>query len=169
MTKPHNLPDDLLATPALQERFFLEAHFEGEAHGKLGYWFLRQRDNGKFSKKAVRYVPEYAVQRLSEILLDKLNKQVALGGAWILAWVNNGDKMVCMWMDGDGDVRFTLEVDAKDIFHPVEYRRTGLEKIVQDAYDAWSQWHLHMVEVLEPKAGRETYRRALGEKPPTAR
>ena len=169
MADPHKLPDDLLATPALQERFFLESLFEGERQRKLGYWHLRQRSNGDFSRKAVRYVPEPGVVRMSEILLGNINKKVGMGGAWVLAWMNEGDKLVLMWMDGDGDVQFTYELDAQQIFHPVPSRRMELNDIVNHCYESWKAWRFHMVEVLDSRPGIDTYRRALGEKPPTAR
>jgi len=168
MAKPHHLPDDLLATPALQERFFLESQFEGAGY-KSGYWFLRQRDNGEFSRKAVKYVPEYPVVRLTEMILGNLNKRVSQGGAWVSAWVNEGEKLINLWLDKDGDVQFTVETDAADLFHPVEYRRLDLDDIVANCFEAWRLWHHHMVDVLEVREGRDTYRRAQGEQPPSAR
>lgn len=167
MSSSHKLEDDLLATEALSERFFLESEFEGLSQG---YWHLRQRSNGRFSAKPMRgYVPDLERIAMAQILLDNLNKQVAMGGAWVVAWVNNGDKLVMLWMDADGDVRFTVESFANEIFHPVADRRTEFGSLITSAYQAWAQWKHHMVDVMDPRPGVDHYRRALGEKPHSAR
>lgn len=165
MPKSHKLPDDLLATPALSERLFHESIFEGASGG---YWHLRQRENGAFSRKPVGYVPPLAIMRMSEILLGRLNRELSAGGAWVVAWVNAGDKMVCLWMDGDGDVRFTYEADASQILHPVAAHRLDLDDIVNACFESWKLWKMAMVDVLDPRPGKDHYRRALGETPPSA-
>lgn len=108
-------------------------------------------------------------------LLQSLNHHVGNGGGWLVGFTHppasheliktDGDnawgRLICIWLDEDGDPQFTYESDHP-FFHMYQQ---GIQYYTQQAWDSWASWKKIMRDDLDLKAG-QTYKRALGEANP---
>lgn len=154
--------DDLLATPSLAKRLHGESAFE--TGYPTGYWLIRQRSNGETYVSHKGYAPNLAEQIVAGELVKALNKHLPEGGAWVVAWVGWGTKCIALWLDPDGDIQFTVEIeeDATGIYE------AGLDHWVEQCADAWRLWYVSMRAVLDPSFEDQTFKKAQGQRAPSA-
>lgn len=161
MAQAHKLDDDLLITNHLETRLADEGAFESGDENK-GYWSARQRSNGQVITRAKGYEAGMAEASMATFLLQKLNKEIALDGMWVVSITDDGDRFIMVWFDGDGDAQFTVEVDMDEI--PLE----DWTHWVQSCMEAWECWHENMRQVLAPKAD-QLFKKAQGQTPESIR
>ena len=91
---------------------------------------------------------------------EMLNRELDHLGHWIVAWA--GGHLHMLWRDADGDLQFTCEIDE-----PWPRVKAWPDTVFAErAETSYQQWLEHM-RAAERKQD-ETYRRALGEAPPTS-
>lgn len=167
----HKLPDDILITPTLLQRFETEAALEG---GDGRFWACLIRSNGDIVEHVDRGPAPLAEQRLfAHDMVTVLNNQLHHDGAWVITfnqWQKPEPKVApcytrvtLMWMDQDGDVRFSIEDDRP----PWEFLCDGMQEWLMKCESAWCAW-LASVAALELKAD-QTYKAAQGEIAPSVR
>lgn len=158
----HKLDDDLLVSLALQIRIQDEADFESGLKDQP-YWCAVERSNGDFKAFESGYKPEFHEILIAEQIIQALNKEIAHDGAWVVLWTDNGTRFAMLWVDGDGDVQFTCDVD-EDGAGMVE--KADLYVWIGQAEEAWQSWHHNMVTVLDPTED-QLFKRAQGQRPPS--
>lgn len=133
-----NLPDNIWLSPVIKKRLLMEAGFESTNHGrppKAQYWFSAPMATDLKSRMGVtlkNYVPgvfdvdphDMQMAFASE-LRWRLQQNIGHDGLWIAGWTHppgndqtirvDGDnawnRLVMVWLDGDGDPQFTVESD----------------------------------------------------------
>ena len=169
----HRLDDNRLITPALLRRFIAEAEAAGDEDR---YWAAIQREDGNW----LTHGGDEPTAFKKTVILDivaALNRHIAHDGAWVAVWVDpqpkplavlNGTdygKLVLMWMDMDGDVRFPIEIEEDDATLAIK----GYAHWCEQAEVAWNIWNDMRVEKVLALAGHEhLYKRALGQSAPSA-
>ena len=174
------LDDDTLITPTLLKRFVAEGMME-EGDGQ--HYACVQRSNGDFLVHHPGSPAALGEQTLfAADILRRLNRDLHHDGAWVIVFTHPSPpiegsmilaqpghceyrRYVLLWLDADGDVQIPVvwvkgECDQWDF---AEVLREGPEPIIGLCEGAWTTWHLHMRQVLEPRAG-ETFKRAKGQR-----
>lgn len=166
----HKLDDRTLITPLLLRRFRAEGEFEG-ANGLYAAYI--QKSDGNFLR--CNYICKGGMleQMFAEDMLNVLNRNIAHDGAWVVVYTHFAPprppeaegvfhRVAFLWMDKDGDVKFTVERDQP--LHQLIAEVT-LDDLVNQCEAAWGlrRWS---DQVLDVKPSQQ-YRRALGEKPPS--
>lgn len=175
-----------IITPTLLRRFKLEGEFEGSDGRHYG---LIPRDDGSLMCHHPGSPAVDAVQALwAADVLKLLNRELHHDGAWVVVFTNVRpvslecvlanpghapyDRYCLIWLDADGDPQFTVEWEAgitSDLQDFADVLLAGIESTAQKCEAAWSLWHTHMRQVLDPRIGKDTYRRAKGERAPSVR
>lgn len=138
---------------ALSRRVYVEAD-EREA------WMAVMRSNGEIRIKCNSPAHPHMSQSLFAIeMLRDLNKRIANSGAWTVGWCHGYTRMILIWMDGDGDPQFTVEVDDRiaDII------KAGVDHFTAQCYEAWAKWCWSQ-DILDLKP-EQTFKKAQGERP----
>ena len=166
----HKLDITLLTTPVLIRRLSLEAD-EGP------FWVLGTYSNGKrFALLPEKPIPPPVEEQkvFASDMVQMLNEDLHHDGAWFVGFTNPLDPVIpflastyygrffFLWIDQDGDPQFTIENDEQ--FWQV--LQAGPDEWLGHAETSWQQWHLMMRKVLAPSE-HQTFKRALGEKPPS--
>jgi len=121
------------------------------AHTLQGYWavvpFGKRLVHFIGSKGAGSFVPEahrlYAIE-----LCTKLNREIALGGKWLVCWCEFDLKLgmpshlSMLWMDRDGDVPFIVDSDER-----LAAQVHGLDDYIQQCAEAHAAWREMIREV----------------------
>lgn len=151
------LQDDPSVTAALGRRLYIEA---GEGDG----WACGVRENGDIKIVCnAQTRPHVFQQDFAFELVRKLNKQISNGGTWTVGWCDGWGKLIILWLDQDGDVQFTVEDDE-----PVNViLEAGADHFLSQCFDAYGKWRWSM-SILDLQDG-ETYKRAQGERRPSAK
>lgn len=155
------MDDDLLLSQTLMNRFGIEAQLNAPEKSTAAV-FLRG-SNGMM-KVIGSYKPDLAEKMVAEFMVTALNKRIPQGGRWVTAWLGTGAMFLMIWLDQDGDPQFTVEIeeDAPGIV------AVHFDHWINQAYEAWENWHHMMRDVLDPQDG-ETYKKAQGERPQSGR
>jgi len=170
--------EDLLLTPAMRQRFDIEAVFEQDADtfiaqqsgivvpmGAGGWWAAVQRTNGeihRFTNGRLLLDPT-ADQTIWQLdVLKILNHEIPHDGAWVVGWTHGNTRAIWLWLDQDGDVQFT--VDNEESWET----QAGTEMLhwIEQCEQGWSYWFHYMREVLDPNPDT-LFKRAQGQKPPS--
>lgn len=166
----HKLIDDLLITPTTLRRFEIEARLEG---GDGRHWALMQRSNGDFYSHG--HGPEALPEQVlfAQDMITALNRHLHHEGAWLVTfnqWQKPAPKMdACytrltfMWIDKDGDVRFSIE-DDRPIWEILTERP---EDWLMKCENAWVAWCAAMA-ALELRQD-QTFKQAQGQVAPSVR
>lgn len=174
-----------IVTKSLLQRFELEAdHDGGEA---FRYYGCILRDDGDL---CVHHPAAPAVDSMQLVwagrTLKFLNRELHFDGAWVVVFTNpskisfesaaHAEPRSCyyrrfclIWLDKDADPQFSVEWlhgDAPSMKDFAAVALAGPEVIAQMCAEARGLWGVSQ-EVLELKGG-EQYRRAKGEKAPSA-
>lgn len=153
--------------PAIVQRLREEAGF-------APWWAASTIDDDKvlsFGECQTR--PEQAQQMFARDMAWALNKHLHHDGRWIVQWVEPAaspvvlltgtryGKCLMIWMDGDGDIQFPIEMEE-----PFEViAAAGPDPWMEHAERGWWTWkNLQSALDLRP---HETYKRALGEAAPS--
>ena len=174
----HRLDESVLITPSLLRRFQAEAEFEG---GPGAYYAYIQKSDGAWLVHPMGPHPSAEQALFALDMLPLLNKEFHHDGAWVLVFTHpkpyppgaliavddrpGYGRFLFMWMDEDGDIRFPVECDDTDFTNVLA---SGAIHWCEQCETAWQVWHYNVVEVLEPRP-QEQFKRALGERPPSAR
>ena len=166
-----HLHDRVFCNPALYERMELEAD-----RGSWAACILTEAGPQWIRKNALIPVPDALRAEFAHDMVQVLNKALHHDGVWAVCYCNlhaptllegNGlliepyyTRLVILWMDADGDVRFPIESDSDIVDILVE----GMDAWVSDCESAWQQWNFLMVQDM-PVNENTHYRRALGERP----
>lgn len=178
------LDDDTLITPTLLRRFISEALLE---HGDGRHCAFLLRSNGnlvRHNPASPDIVPEQTM--FADDVLRRLNRELHHDGAWVIVFTHPNPtppgwsiftqprteyrRYVLLWLDADGDVQLPIEwVEGEsDLLDFAEVLAAGIDSVLNLCEGAWTMWHLHMREVIDPQPG-ETFQRARGERAPSAR
>lgn len=158
MSLPQNLYDSLV----IKKRLLQEAGFEC-AHGvphKRHYWIVAPEADTRlgdillrnFKPSFIDIEPHDSQQQFANMLQAVLQHNLHHDGLWLVGWTHppstahavrvDGDnawgRMVMIWLDSDGDPKFTAESDLpffKMIGRGVEYY-AGL---ADQAYEQWKE------------------------------
>lgn len=177
------IDENLIVTPTLLRRFQAEADFEA---GEGRYCALILRENGLDLLAHHPFAPALAPPQSlwAGDVLRFLNRELHHDGAWVVvfthpkpATVENAllldnchaeyARYVLLWMDGDGDVQIPIEWEegTGEVRDWADVLIAGLEWVGRDCEVAWQSWHELVVRRLDRKEGRDTYKRARGERP----
>lgn len=172
---PHKLDIDTLITPALLRR--LDAESQYETGVSMPFWAVLERDTAhdfivhRGNRGRAPLPPQ---QMMALDLVHDLNREIHHDGAWVALWSHPGrgiispagddyQRLAVMWMDSDGDVQFTIELEGtleerlmKGVLHWLEIAETS-----------WQEWFLHMRVVLDPQPD-ELFKRAKGQNAPSS-
>lgn len=169
-----------IVTPALLHRFQFEGEFEG-ANGQ--HYALILRDNDADLLAHHPGSPQLHPNQMiwAGDVLRLLNKELHHDGAWVvcfthprpveLAILNHAhyDRYALIWLDSDGDPQFTVEWMAgvtSDLQDFADVMLCGIESTVEKCETAWMEAELQR-QALDARKGRETFRRARGERAPS--
>lgn len=177
--------DDLYLTEAMGLRWRLEAtpdHVE-EASDFPWFSWVRGENGDSRSFKNTKIVPHEEQRALMLDLVRGLNKEIGHDGRWVTGWVHpilfpedvglfilsavdierEFRRGIMMWMDVDGDVQFTVEIDE-----PMrEIRQIDVEHWIEQAEDGHILWR-DMMGILGAGEGQR-YKRAQGQAAPSTR
>lgn len=179
------LPFDQAVTPLLLRRFEQEGHLE-DGDGRYYACVLRADNDLKVHHP---FGPSASIEQIlwAGQVLRLLNADVHHDGAWVLVFTHllpvNIDALLAgnragygryalIWIDKDGDPQFTVEWLAgenADFSRFADVINAGIESTAQKCEAAWMTWHLHMRKIPEVREGQHTFRRAKGERAPSAR
>lgn len=93
-------------------------------------------------------------------LTVRLNRDLHHGGHWVVGFNFSEDMIFAIWRDKDGDAQFDaslMALSGRDSDSSID----GQIDILEQAYQVWREWTF---KDLEQKEGRDTFKRALGEK-----
>jgi hypothetical protein len=147
--------DDLLLTSTVRRRVHLEA-------GGDSAWIAMRRTNGEIVTRG-QLIPTMPMVIYGRGLVTALNTRIPEGGAWIVGWTHGGDRLMALWLDQDGDVRFTVENDEDSAV----IIAAGIDDMVRQCFDAIQ--HLRMSDAALDRRSDQTYKRAQGEPAPSVR
>ena len=119
------------------------------------YWVVvpaRKRGDSFVEKQVGPIVPSTSMRDLAIRYMQRLNRDLAHDGAWIVAWCDVATRphpiitgfdlpmftrLVTLWKDRDGDVPFTVDCDdnLRDLLVP-----GAIEVLVAQAEEAWQAW-----------------------------
>lgn len=178
------IDDDTLITAVLLKRFQEEAELES---GDGRYYAFLQRSNGELLVHNP-YAPEIAGHQamFAADVLRRLNRELHHDGAWVIVFSHPKEmaagaaiyahpsveyrRYVLLWLDSDGDVQLPYEwlEGESECLDFADVLAAGLDCICEQCEAAWTMWHLHMRQVIEPREG-ETFERARGQWPSSLR
>ncbi len=163
MRKLHNLDDKLLSTQLLLERIEIES-----CSGP--FKFMVPLSNGRIEIAGPGKDPVWTHRLFGSKIVEYLNHEINYDGAWILIWIkpeNNSSIILpdgvsyteirILWIDKDGDVQFTVEIDD-DLSEMV---KLGYHYWVEQCEDAHGHWR-HQRKVLDLVDG-QSFKHAQGE------
>lgn len=154
----HKLDDNLLVSAALTHRLRTESEQEAA-------WVVLQRGNGGYVYRSSQgFTPMVFQMIFAKELVSQLNRHVGEGGAWVVGWTHGGDRLMMIWLDGDGDARFVVENDEDT---PQRIVATGIDRWCQDAAEAHARWR-EMQRALDVQPDQQ-YKAAMGEPAPSTR
>jgi hypothetical protein len=127
--------DDLILVALTKQILF-------ETNGTAA-WVLVRRSNGETHAKTVlgSVLPTVDQVVFARDLIDRLNKQVAHDGVWVVAWCDFGPdgmpaRLMMLWKDADADLCFML--DTED---PIRLlAAAGVDSYVNDATLAYAHY-----------------------------
>ena len=148
----------------------------------LEYWVVApaRKPGESFVERQIGEIkPATSMRDLAIRYMQRLNREVAHDGAWIVAWCDVAmrphpvifgldvpifTRLVTLWKDRDGDVPFTCDTDdlLRDLLVP-----GAVEILVAQADEAW-----HTTFGIEREAGigpEHKIKRALGQRPKNPR
>lgn len=167
----HKLDERTLVTPALLQRLLFETT-GGDKNADNRHCAYLQKNNGDLMEHSLGPSCNPLETAFASELLTAANDYLHHDGAWLILFTHyapaippqiqgNYQRIVVLWMDGDGDVHI-----------PVEFEE-GLEAAyskklyswLEDLETAYALW-CRAQDVLDAQ-GKEKYHRALGETPPS--
>lgn len=150
----HRVPDDVVMARIDQD---LDLHY-GE-----NWWASIAFSGGKVASLGAHnygLIPnEMNKARIMELAI-RLNRDLHHDGHWVLGFDFTEDMIFALWRDKDGDAQFDaslMPLKGSDSDSSID----GQIDILEQAYQVWREWTF---KDLEQKEGRDTFKRALGEK-----
>lgn len=173
---------DIIST-VLLKRFQVEGEFNG-ADGR--HYGIIRRDDGSLlaHNPGAPDLDPYQMAWASDIL-KLLNRELHHDGAWVIVFTHPApwsememirfggdseyDRYAIIWLDADGDPQFSVEWEkgTDELRDFTAILLQGATATIAKCESAWQTWNLHMRHVLQPTEG-QLYRRAKGERPPSA-
>lgn len=92
-------------------------------------------------------------------VLSALNLELAQGGTWMVAWIDDCRRFYLLWRDADGDIQIPIDCDRSWL----RFREWGVDVWLRMAGGAWQQW-TEIQQNLELRPD-QTVRLAAGEAP----
>ena len=159
----HKLDNDLLVTPALQQRLQDEANnLTPCATDKVAGWVGLEQSNGDFKYFCYGYTADAGEVVVAHELIKTLNRDIAHDGAWVIQWCLGGRHLNALWLDVDGDVQFTVEFE-EDAYGMAE---NELGNWISQCEEAFQFWHKMMIQALAPSP-EQLFKKAKGQKNPS--
>lgn len=130
-----SLPEHLWNSPVIKKRLFNEAGFESNngAPHKVHYWVIAPEGNTKRGEVILKnFIPNFAdiePHEMQQEFARQVQKMLQSGahhdGLWLVGWThppatgdvvridgsNCWDRLIMLWLDEDGDPKYTLESD----------------------------------------------------------
>jgi hypothetical protein len=177
----HKLSDETLITPALLRRFIAEGELED---GNGQHFAVIQMQDGSYCEYNP-YSPEADPLQAGWVrdVLRMLNSELHYDGAWVCCFTHPAptglvqrfveyNRCCWIWLDRDGDPQFTSDW-VKDGHHQhldfADVVISGVVSQVQRCEMAYSAYfEMMQTDMLDAKPEHK-FRRALGEKAPSAR
>lgn len=176
----HKLPDETLITPALIRRFEAEAELED---GNGQYFAIMQKGDGSYLEHNP-YSPEAELLHTGWVrdALALLNRELHHDGAWVACFTHPGPRDILqrytaynrccwIWLDRDGDPQFTLDWVKDGHWQTCDFEDVVIAGTVSQGHRcemAWISYAAMMRSDMLDAKPEHQYRRALGEKPPSA-
>jgi len=142
--KTHNLETTWL-TARIIDFMFLECH-------GANWWLSTITRNGKFLHAAnpKKYVPDEEKQEFAHNVCTVMNRKAHYGGAWLVGWVDDGNALMCVWKDQDGDIQTMV-----DCIRPWSViSEWKIESWAGKAHKAYEMWY-DMQDAVQAKAHQQ--------------
>lgn len=150
----HKVPDNLVLVDLANQ---LTEEFGSDWYVVIAF------SNGAFTRRGETDFGPLPDAEIRERMIDVallLNKDVAHGGHWVVAWANSPKCLCALWRDADGDMQIPIYLDEP---WP-RVRKMTAAQFAQSCEEAHVIWLEHMYAVLELKP-EETIKLAQGELP----
>jgi hypothetical protein len=176
--------ENKIVTPTLLRRFELEAEGEGGDRRYYGCILLPDGNLIVHHPGSPALAPEQLMW--AQDVLRFLNRELHHDGAWVVVFTHPKPasvenpllavnlhaeyaRYVLLWLDQDGDVQIPIEWMEGDgeagLRDWTDVLLAGMDAVGMAATYAWDAWHRLMVQVIDRKEGRDTFKRAQGEAP----